>query len=827
MMHQGRKCLGDEGNLFPGRQVTIKDGLENKPFDAIRFDGIGCKVNGHSLKMSTVIERESHSKRWLLRAHVNADGGHRTGASVTCSVDEEHLGALGKGFPENVSLAGCRLMSLPPGMSSLIMFPLQAVQKLSLVDNVLKDLPDDFATVFPELRWLDLSGNSFEKFPAALKDSAWLEEVVLLRNPSLCEKTWLSGMESFAASPPPKMKAIRVDFPCVSTASRKLMLALAERTVQRCTSMCIALDRQGLGDADMSVLVPLLLEAFKHRQLRGCRPEGSGRSGAENLVLEIHRHPLKLVTLEASDRAACDICGELSSGAKALGYRCDPFGGKEEEEGEDKDGASEERLPIERPPPASPQEMQAIDDDDDEPDERSEEDDDDSDDDDGPASFIGFLGRMLGMQRRRKPKPKRGSRLKVGARVKLSKRFRDFADGVSDPSGCLQPGAVGTIIFDDQSDNLPFKVKAESGMTHWYAEGALEEVVDKASSENTCGFYGCQSCVQFLAGSGHNCSRHIDVRGQKIEFKLVSNGLLLHISDGFAAAQADQVVEAIEWDSSRQVVIVGNYARKFEFQLEHWTRQSLETLWMVAGRASSPSVQLSGLQVDACAQKDRNEAAAEPMSVLDLRGNHITGLPSGFEQKVAAFGGTILLFSSPSGNTNQQTAKEVDENDVVTSDETSIQVDGHLMERGPEVFRFCGELKHGAEHSKGTRTYADGCTLETTWTDGKRNGSGMAMWRDGETVKEKWKVEFRNDEVAGVASGEMANGSRYEGAVKEVVLPYAPREVRIAIPHSECLHLVYVPFLHVLFLHLFPPPLHPTPFFTPATLSGAAWGCME
>ena len=810
MMHQGRKCLGDEGNLFPGRQVTIKDGLENKPFDAIRFDGIGCKVNGHSLKMSTVIERESLNKRVLLRAHVNAGGGHRTGASVTCSVDEEHLVALGKGFPENVSLAGCRLMSLPPGLSSIITFPLQAVQKLCLVDNMLKDLPDDFATAFPELRWLDLSGNSFEKFPAALKDSAWLEEVVLLRNPSLCEKTWLFGMESFAASPPPKMKAIRVDFACVSTASRKLMLALAERTVQRSTSICIALDRQGLGDADLSDLVPLLLEAFKHRQLRGCWPEGSGPSGSDNLVLEIHGHPLKLVTLEASDRAACDICGELSSGAKALGYRCDPFGGKGGEEGEDKAGASE-KLALEGPPlPASPQEMQAIDDDD------EQSDDDDSDDDDGPASFIGFLGRMLGMPRRRKPKPRRGSRLKVGARVKLSKRFRDFADGVSDPSGCLRPGAVGTIIFDDQSDNLPFKVKAESGATHWYAEGALEEVVGKTTSENTCGFYGCQSCVQFLAGSGHDYSRHIDARGQKIEFKLVSNGLSLRISDGFAATQADQTVEAIEWDSSRQVVIAGNSARKFEFQLEHWTRQGLETLWMVAGRASSPSVQLSGLQLDACAQKDRNVAAAEPMSVLDLRGNHITGLPPGFEQKVAAFGGTILLSSSPSGNTSQQTAMEVDRNDVVTSDETSTQVDGYLMERGIEVFRFCGELKHGAEHSKGTRTYADGCTLETTWTDGKRNGSGMAIWRDGETVKEKWKVEFRNDEVAGVASGEMANGSRYEGAVKEVVLPYAPREVRIAIPHSGCLHLVYVPLLYVLFLHLFLPPPHPSSLLPPS-----------
>ena len=144
---------------------------------------------GQDLKMPTIVEKGTGSLdgKWL----VSADVG---GVVTMVWIDGHFLRPVGTGFPRSLSLAACRLSRIPavPELRH-VSFPLQAVRRLIVADNVLAALPDDFASAFPALEMLDLSGNLFASFPAALQSCLWLEEVVLLRNARLCETNWLEG----------------------------------------------------------------------------------------------------------------------------------------------------------------------------------------------------------------------------------------------------------------------------------------------------------------------------------------------------------------------------------------------------------------------------------------------------------------------------------------------------------------------------------------------------------------------------------------------------------------------------------------------------------
>ena len=590
LVHQGRALSGAEGQLFPGRQVKTKDELKDSNLDAFLHDRRSVIVSGQDLEMATVVAKASQPAKWLVCANID-------GAPASCYINGDQLEAQGLDFPANVSLEHSHLSSMTQTLSTK--FPMQAIRSLSLAKNVLQDLPKDFASVFPELRMLDLSANAFAKLPAALASCAWLEEVLMLQNPSLDEKTWLCGVESFAHSPPSNLRAVRVDFASVSPLTKKLVLTLAKRNVERCESMCIALNQQGLGDSELKELAPLLLEACKRRRWRG------------------------------------------------------------------------------------------------------------------------------------------------------------------------------------------------------------------------------RSCMLFLTGERDGkdcCCRFMDASGQKLLFRLeqASGQLLLLVSDGDDEWQADEPVKEIEWDSSSRAMRVctsGGGTSIYQLK-ELRTPESLHQLWNLAEIASSPAVKLIGLQLEDGALK---VASATRTPFLDLRYNHITEFPSDLEQSIAAFGGSVLM--SPHQATSvgipgsvMAVTKQLDgvgaSFDAVGKQamEEDCSVVQHLLtkEEG-HVFRFCGQLKEGVEHSSGTRIYADGWALEATWVDGKRQGPATAQRRDGTSttpsnvvsvcepasaaiahercvppppavVKETWKVEYKDDDIHGLAVGHLADESRYEGTIKEIVCPPGLRD---------------------------------------------------
>jgi hypothetical protein len=217
-----------------------------------------------------------------------------------------------------------------------------------------------------------------------------------------------------------------------------------------------------------------------------------------------------------------------------------------------------------------------------------------------------------------------------------------------------------------------------------------------------------------------------------------------------------------------------------------------------------------GLDRGLTAERGAAVRAAALTPFLDLRGNHITALPSGFEQRVAACGGSVLLSPvveergrereedavgahggaicgskrSEVGDANPKVfEKGTLESDASWAEDRRMESEAekesgekerdkgsHLVQKeGGHVFEFYGELKHGVENSRGKRVYNGGWTLETTWVDGTRVGEGTATRRVGDTVKETWRVEYKGDVVAGQALGEMSDGSRYEGQACEIV----------------------------------------------------------
>ena len=125
------------------------------------------------------------------------------------------------------------------------------MRRLIVADNVLAALPDDFASAFPALEMLDLSGNLFASFPAALQSCLWLEEVVLLRNARLCETNWLEGAGGFVENPPPLLTTVRVYFASASQSTSSLLIKLATRCIERSTDLCVSLNGCGLGDAEI------------------------------------------------------------------------------------------------------------------------------------------------------------------------------------------------------------------------------------------------------------------------------------------------------------------------------------------------------------------------------------------------------------------------------------------------------------------------------------------------------------------------------------------------------------------------------------------------
>mmetsp|Transcript_76445 Transcript_76445/g.111971 ORF Transcript_76445/g.111971 Transcript_76445/m.111971 type:complete len:281 (+) Transcript_76445:1-843(+) len=235
---------------------------------------------------------------------------------------------VGAGFPAQVSLAQCRLKSLLPGfkLRSLVCFPLQAVQNLSLADNFLQELPEDFATAFPALASLDLSRNLFASFPPALAECLWLKDIQLKNNAHLSEDKWLDVIvakyPSFLTHPPPMLEHIVLDFPAACSHSHTLLVTLAARTIERSTATCIPLANRGLGDAEIRAITPNLVEACRRRQSVGQALNANLRPLASKVKLSlIHRHRLKP---GISEGAWCNMCGRIDiDGSNTDGYCCD------------------------------------------------------------------------------------------------------------------------------------------------------------------------------------------------------------------------------------------------------------------------------------------------------------------------------------------------------------------------------------------------------------------------------------------------------------------------------------------------------------------------
>jgi hypothetical protein len=79
--------------------------------------------------------------------------------------------------------------------------------------------------------------------------------------------------------------------------------------------------------------------------------------------------------------------------------------------------------------------------------------------------------------------------------------------------------------------------------------------------------------------------------------------------------------------------------------------------------------------------------------------------------------------------------------------------------------KFTGQLKENKEDGKGTRVYAEGCTLEAFWVGGRRYGKAVCILDGG-----RWELEYEDDEIKGEASGSTVDGV-FQGHIKEVVLP--------------------------------------------------------
>jgi len=139
-------------DLFQGRKVALDDDALEHTFDGVRRDGSPCQVLGSALGVMTLVEAGTGG---MLRKWRVASG------DVRCWVDSNRLRPLGAGFPRHVCLAACNILELGSSrhLSRLGSFPLQAIQYLSLADNLLANLPEDFATSFPLLESLDIAGN--------------------------------------------------------------------------------------------------------------------------------------------------------------------------------------------------------------------------------------------------------------------------------------------------------------------------------------------------------------------------------------------------------------------------------------------------------------------------------------------------------------------------------------------------------------------------------------------------------------------------------------------------------------------------------------------
>jgi len=784
LVHPGRACSSSAASqFFPGRQVKTKDEYKNQTFDAFPHDGGGSiQIVGKDLSMATVVAKESDG-RWLVCTQVN-------GAPATSSVDADQLVGLGPGFPANVSLQESGLVSLPTKTLST-KFPLQAIQTLCLADNLLQDLPEDFASAFPELRRLDLSGNTFTKFPACLRGCAWLEEVLMLRNARLDESAWLQGLEAFINTPPSCLQAVRIDFASVAPATKALMLTLAKRTVERSEAMCIALGDSGLGDSEVRELAPLLIEACERRKWRGRWLAKGGRNHIKTLSVNgLCEHPLKLAESDRSCDGVCGACGEVGVGVERFVYDCVAGKGA---------GSSAGMVPAESSPQSARRDCpncpdcfcpMIV-----------------SNEYDGPYANSGLYqcndcGSSGAGERWlcarcsndycfacHKP-----SRPRVGARVRLSSDHIWFYNASQGP---LRPGVVGTVVAED---NCSLEVRAPNGQQGWYAEGALDEVTEKEGNPGNAEFFVCYSCVEFLSGAGEHGCRLMDASGRRLEWRLEreSGRVLLRVSDGYDELLAETPVHEILWDSTSRKMTVASANGTSDYQPEVMHPDSLNQLCTLVGKASLPSVKVSGFRRDTGTPVD---TAAPPTAELapfvDLRGNHFSTSAKHFRdlrERVAACGGSILLAANPATpvGSHRGAMGARSQRDAVGSsagavgkeamDEDSSPMQQRVLEKeGGHVFRWEGTVQDGVENSCGKRFYEGGWTLETTWVDGKRVGKGTATWRDGGRVKETWKVEFKDDQIHGLAVGDLADGSRYEGAVKEMVFPPGFREVETAV----------------------------------------------
>lgn len=303
------RAICDE--LFQGRKVGLtKQILKTETLTAYRNDGTTLQITAQELdeNMATVLERGTGKCEGTYRVTSNTSRG-----AVTLWIEGNKLMPVGAGFPAQVSLAQCRLKSLLPGfkLRSLVCFPLQAVQNLSLADNFLQELPEDFATAFPALASLDLSRNLFASFPPALAECLWLKDIQLKNNAHLSEDKWLDVIvakyPSFLTHPPPMLEHIVLDFPAACSHSHTLLVTLAARTIERSTATCIPLANRGLGDAEIRAITPNLVEACRRRQSVGQALNANLRPLASKVKLSlIHRHRLKP---GISEGAWCNMCG--------------------------------------------------------------------------------------------------------------------------------------------------------------------------------------------------------------------------------------------------------------------------------------------------------------------------------------------------------------------------------------------------------------------------------------------------------------------------------------------------------------------------------------